>query len=89
MLFRRMLARALLVAWACVAAASGSCSDNTPQCIPGTAVNGCFCETGERGHKVCTDDGLGFGECLCGEVDAGAARENADLSGLVIDSRAR
>jgi hypothetical protein len=52
---------------------SGSCEDNTPQCIP-SVVAPCSCYTGGPGEKTCSADGLEFGKCVC-TPDAGVSAD--------------
>lgn len=44
--------------------------DNVPHCWP-RAVEACTCETGGAGQRVCGDDSLDYGGCVC--TDAGVA----------------
>jgi hypothetical protein len=47
--------------------------DDTPQCIPATTQTGCACNTGGPGFEVCSGNGLGWGDCICGVPDGGSS----------------
>jgi hypothetical protein len=54
-----------------------SCDDNTPECVPLVVTNDCICNTGDRGHRQCTADGLSPGACECGLAGSGAGVSGA------------
>lgn len=54
-----------------------SCDDNTPDCVPLVVTNDCICNTGDRGHRQCTADGLSLGACRCGVVANGGVASGA------------
>jgi hypothetical protein len=53
-----------------------ACTDNTPLCMPMTAVE-CFCATGELGQQICRFDGQSYLACSC-FADAGIDAAVAD-----------